>query len=101
MVSESVSETTVTIVIPIKWPTNGIKPQIKTTIASGPGYGMPIIKPMIKINTAARAAIIACPPTKEPILPTIALVNLETRSRLVAGTNLRPIFITWGSEARK
>ena len=87
--------------IPIKWPTNGIKPQIKTTIASGPGYGMPIIKPIIKIKVAARAAIIACPPTKEPILATMALVNLETRSRLVAGTNLRAIFITCGRDARK
>ena len=31
---------------------------------------------------AARAAMIAWPPTKEPILETIALVSFETRSLL-------------------
>ena len=101
MVSESVSETTVTIDIPMKWPTNGIKPQIKTTMASGPGYGMPIVNPIIKINMAAKAAIMAWPPTNEPILETMAFVNLETRSRLLVGTKRRPMLITCGSEARK
>ena len=91
---ESVKLTRVTILMPIKWPTNGIKPQIKTTIASGAGYGMPIISPITKINMAAKAAIIDWPPTKEPTLETIALVNFETRSRLDAGTNRKPIFIT-------
>ena len=50
---------------------------------------------------AASAAMIACPPTKEPILETIAFVSFETRSLLEPGTNLSPIFITCGREARK
>ena len=101
MLNESVRLTKVTTVIPIKWPISGIKPQTKTTMASGPGYGMPIVKPISKINAAANAAIIAWPPTNDPTLLIIALVSFDTRSRLVAGTNRKLIFITCGRDARK
>ncbi len=94
MERDAVSETKVTIVMPMKWPTNGIKPQTKTITASEPEYGIPIIKPIIKMNKAARIAIIPCPPTKEPTLAIIALLNFDTRSRRVAGTNLKLICTT-------
>ena len=68
---------------------------------SGPVYGMPMANPIIKMNRAARIAIIPCPPTKEPILEMIALVNFATRSLREFGTKRRPIFTTLSNEDKK
>ena len=98
---ESVRDTRVTTVIPMKWPIKGMNPQIKTNMDSGPVYGMPIANPIIKMNKEARIAIIPCPPTNEPMREMIALVNFATRSLREFGTKRRPIFTTLSSEDRK
>ena len=53
------------------------------------------------MKSAARIAIIPCPPTKDPIREMIAFVNFATRSLRELGTKRRPIFTTLSSEDKK